>query len=154
MQESSKAVCPETRSRMLRAVRKKNTRPEIAVRRLLHAMGFRFRLHRRDLPGCPDIVLPRYRTVVLVHGCFWHQHSGCRLANVPRTRPEYWVPKLARNVARDTLTSSALAALGWRVIVMWECETSSPRTLRAKLDGLLRSTPPQPVAATAVEPRP
>lgn len=96
-------------------------------------MGFRFRLHRRDLPGSPDIVLPRYRSVVLVHGCFWHQHAGCRHATLPRTRAEYWLPKLARNAERDAQAEAALIALDWRVLVLWECEIANRDALRTRL---------------------
>jgi len=128
---------PALRSNIMRAIRKTNTKPEIAVRRLLHAMGLRFRLHRRDLPGSPDIVLPRHRAVVLVHGCFWHQHAGCRHANVPRTRPEYWLPKLARNVQRDAEAEAALQALGWRVLVIWECEIKEEVALHARVKAFL-----------------
>src|SRR5687768_9735362 len=103
----------------MRGSRQKNTKPEVLVRKRLHAMGLRFRLHRRDLPGCPDIVLPRHRTVIQVHGCFWHQHAGCKLSNVPRTRTDYWLPKLARNVERDNAANEKLSQLGWRVLTLW-----------------------------------
>jgi DNA mismatch endonuclease, patch repair protein len=101
----------EARSRVMRSIRKTNTSPEIAVRRIIHQLGFRYRLHARELPGTPDIVLPRLRKVVLVHGCFWHQHVGCQLAKLPRSRPEYWIPKLARNQERDAVSEKALIAL-------------------------------------------
>jgi len=117
----------------MRAVAQKNTKPELRVRRRLHALGFRFRLHRRDLPGTPDIVLPRHKAVILVHGCFWHQHPGCRRAARPRTRQGYWLPKLARNVARDAKTVAELEALGWRVLVLWECELRESKVLDAAL---------------------
>ncbi len=107
------------------------------MRRVLHRAGFRFRLHRRDLPGCPDIVLPRHRSVIQVHGCFWHQHDGCRLANVPRTRVGYWLPKLARNIARDAESEAALRALGWRVLVLWECEIAASGSLSERLSAFL-----------------
>ncbi|MBI1867481.1 MAG: DNA mismatch endonuclease Vsr [Methylocystis sp.] len=125
------------RSRIMRAIRKKNTGPELVVRRALHGMGFRFRLHRPDLPGSPDIVLPRHRSVILVHGCFWHQHAGCRHATLPRTRPEYWLPKLARNAQRDAQAEAALVARGWRILVLWECEVGDRNVLRARLSGFL-----------------
>jgi DNA mismatch endonuclease, patch repair protein len=96
-------------------------------------MGHRFRLHRRDLPGRPDIVLPRHRLVIQVHGCFWHQHGDCKLANVPRTRPDYWLPKLARNVERDAASAAALLALGWHVATIWECEVRDVDALRQRL---------------------
>lgn len=114
-------VDPATRSRMMAGIRGKGTRPELAVRRALHAAGFRFRLHDTRLPGRPDIVLPRYHAVVLVHGCFWHRHEGCRLTTTPATRSEFWEAKFAGNVARDTRDEAQLAAAGWRVAVLWEC---------------------------------
>ena len=117
----------------MRAVAQKNTKPELRVRRRLHALGYRFRLHRRDLPGTPDIVLPRHKVVILVHGCFWHQHPGCRRAARPHTRQSYWLPKLDRNVARDAKAVASLKALGWRVLVLWECELRGGM----ELDGLL-----------------
>jgi DNA mismatch endonuclease, patch repair protein len=130
-----------TRSRIMRSIRKKNTKPELIVRRMVHALGFRFRLHRRDLPGSPDLVLPRYRKVIFVHGCFWHQHPGCRSAKQPRSRIEYWGPKLARNVARDARALEDIAALGWKSLVLWECELRDEDTLRSKLLDFLR--PPE-----------
>lgn len=108
------------RSRIMRAVRSKNTKPEIAVRRTLHALGFRFRLHRKDLPGSPDIVLPRWRAVVFVHGCFWHGHD-CPKSTIPATRPEFWEAKFRRNIERDKQAKECLKAQGWRVVVLWEC---------------------------------
>ena len=115
----------------------KNTKPEVVVRRLLHALGFRFRLHRRDLPGSPDIVLPKYCAAIQVHGCFWHQHEGCRYGKLPHSRPEYWLPKLARNVERDAESLAKLEVLGWRVLVIWECETRDADTLRGRLSEFL-----------------
>jgi DNA mismatch endonuclease (patch repair protein) len=117
----------------MRSITKKNTRPELAVRSALHAMGLRFRLHDNGLPGTPDIVLPRHKAAVMVHGCFWHQHPGCRYARLPRARPEYWLPKLRRNAARDTQSQEALQARGWRVFVIWECETKDLNVLNRKL---------------------
>lgn len=104
------------------ANKSKDTKPEILVRKLLHALGYRFRLCRKDLPGKPDIVLPKYRTVIFVHGCFWHQHAGCKAASRPSTNVEFWEKKFARNRERDARVEAELAALGWRVIVIWECE--------------------------------
>ena len=121
----------------MRAVRQKDTKPELVVRGLLHAMGFRFRLHRRDLPGTPDVVLPRHRAAVQVHGCFWHQHPGCRHATLPRSRTDYWLPKLARNVERDAESLARLEALGWRVLVLWECELRDRGVLEARLRAFL-----------------
>ncbi len=102
-------------------IRGKNTRPEALIRKQLHARGFRFRVHRRDLPGAPDIVLPKYRAVVLVNGCFWHGHD-CRLFKWPKTRPEFWHQKLLGNICRDERNINRLIELGWRVCVVWECE--------------------------------
>jgi DNA mismatch endonuclease, patch repair protein len=107
-------------------IRGKNTTPELVVRRLLHRMGYRFRLHGKGLPGRPDIVLKKYRTVVFVHGCFWHQHKGCKNCTTPTNRREWWITKLNGNVARDIAHTEALNKLGWKVIVVWECQTARP----------------------------
>lgn len=118
---------PEERSERMSRIRSSNTSPELALRRALHALGFRFRLHCKDLPGKPDIVLPRYKTVVFVHGCFWHRHVGCKVATTPKSNTEFWVDKFDRNVARDTRSIGLLEAQGWKVIIAWECELSSAR---------------------------
>lgn len=110
-----------TRSRMMSGIRGRDTKPELLLRRALHALGFRYRLHGRDLPGRPDIVLPRHRAVVFVHGCFWHRHAGCRYASTPATRPEFWANKFRKNVERDLRNQEALLATAWRVAVVWEC---------------------------------
>lgn len=117
-------------------IRSSGTKPEIAVRRALHGMGFRFRLHRRDLPGKPDIVLPKYKLAIFVHGCFWHQHPDCKLASWPKTRGEYWGPKLTSNVARDQRNVRALEEMGWRVETVWECETRDVDRLGEMLEEL------------------
>ena len=117
-----------TRSRMMSGIRGKDTRPELMVRRRLHADGFRFRLHLRDLPGNPDIVLLRHRAVVMIHGCFWHRHSQCRYSTSPKTRPEFWQAKFESNVARDAKNYAELMALGWRVATVWECALKSDPT--------------------------
>ncbi|MBT8768734.1 very short patch repair endonuclease [Metapseudomonas boanensis] len=122
-----------SRSDIMRAVKRAHTGPEIIVRKALHALGLRFRLHRRDLPGSPDIVLPRFRTVVLVHGCFWHRHPGCRYASTPKSRQEYWLPKFKANIERDAKKEAQLCELGWRVIVVWECETKQRESLIDRL---------------------
>jgi DNA mismatch endonuclease (patch repair protein) len=106
-------------------IRSSNTAPELALRRALHALGFRFRIHRKDLPGKPDIVLPRYRTVVFVHGCFWHRHVGCKVATTPKSNTAFWVEKFDKNVARDSRSKILLEAQGWKVIIVWECELGS-----------------------------
>jgi DNA mismatch endonuclease (patch repair protein) len=126
-------LSPQERSERMRRVRQRGTKPELVVRRALHGMGFRFRLHRRDLPGRPDIVLPRRRAVIFVHGCFWHRHPGCSRATTPKTRTQYWLPKFAENEARDAKAIAALEAAGWRVRVVWECETLEPVTLARSL---------------------
>lgn len=130
-------VDPKTRSRMMRAVRSKNTSPELVVRRTAHAMGYRFRLHRRDLPGCPDLVFPGRKTAVFVHGCFWHAHGGCPRATLPTSNQPFWITKLARNAERDQQNLAALRALGWRPLVVWECETKDTAQLQALLWKLL-----------------
>ena len=112
----------EARRRLMARFKGKDTKPEMLVRRALHRLGFRFRLHRRDLPGSPDVVLPGRRTALFVHGCFWHQHEGCRTARVPATRPEFWTAKLQRNKERDASNLADLMELGWRALVVWECE--------------------------------
>ncbi len=115
-------MTPEQRSRCMSRIKGKNTKPERVVRSFLHRSGFRFRLHRKDLPGCPDIVLPKYRTVIFVHGCFWHRHPGCPRTTTPKTNVEFWGKKFAENVARDERNRQALVELGWNVVVIWECE--------------------------------
>ena len=116
----SDRVAPEVRSRMMAAVRGKNTLPEKAVRKVLYSTGYRYRLHRRDLPGSPDIVLPRYRTVVFVHGCFWHGHN-CPRGRRPASRVEFWSKKIDGNIVRDRRNQAALRSTGWHVFVIWEC---------------------------------
>ncbi|WP_183489565.1 MULTISPECIES: very short patch repair endonuclease [unclassified Roseateles] len=115
-------VSPETRSKMMSRIRGRDTSPELTVRRFLHAVGLRFRLHAKDLPGRPDIVLPGRRAAVFVHGCFWHQHPGCREAVMPSTRPEFWKQKFAANQARDARSIRLLEEAGWNTFVLWECE--------------------------------
>lgn len=124
---------PEQRSRNMAAIRNKNTKPEIVVRRLLCEMGLRYRLHRTDLPGTPDIVMPGRKVVIFVHGCFFHMHK-CRYGRVvPATNPEFWQTKRSGNAARDRRNARQLRKLGWQVVTMWECETKNPETLRRRL---------------------
>jgi DNA mismatch endonuclease (patch repair protein) len=118
---------------MMRSIRKKDTGPERRIRRLIRSLGMGYRLHAADLPGSPDIVLRKRRKAIFVHGCFWHQHERCRLAKQPSARPEYRLPKLARNKARDNAAQAALAALGWEVFVVWECELADEGALRARV---------------------
>jgi DNA mismatch endonuclease (patch repair protein) len=124
-----------TRSRMMSGIRGGNTRPELVVRRALHAAGFRYRLHAADLPGRPDIVLPRHRAVILVHGCFWHRHAGCRFATTPTTRTDFWTSKFESNVERDIRTRQALRVAGWRIATLWECGVR--RFDQGAVDGLV-----------------
>lgn len=116
-----------TRSRMMAGIKSRDTKPELEVRRFLHKSGLRYRLHGRKIPGKPDIVLPRHRAVVLIHGCFWHQHPRCKFAYVPKSRPEFWIPKLAANVARDKRNAIELRKLGWRIFTVWECQITTIR---------------------------
>lgn len=113
------------RSDRMRRIRGKDTAPELALRRALHAEGLRFRLHRANLPGRPDIVLPRFRTAVFVHGCFWHRHEGCPICTTPKSNTQFWTEKFERNVARDQRNKRQLKSLGWNVVTVWECEVSS-----------------------------
>jgi DNA mismatch endonuclease (patch repair protein) len=114
-------VDSKTRSRMMSGIRAKDTKPELVLRKALHARGFRYRLHDRSLAGRPDLVLPRYRAVVLIHGCFWHQHEGCRYATSPSTRPDFWQAKFDANRRRDAEVFISLTEQGWRVATIWEC---------------------------------
>ena len=117
-------------------IRGKNTKPEILVRKGLHARGFRFRLHNKKLPGSPDIVLPKYGVAIMVNGCFWHGHKGCRYATEPKTNIEFWETKIARNRHRDEVTTAHLEALGWTVITVWECELRGKLESNTRLDKL------------------
>jgi DNA mismatch endonuclease (patch repair protein) len=118
-------VTPEVRSRMMSSIRARDSKPEMLVRRHLHGLGFRYRLSPRDLPGRPDLVLSRYGVAILVHGCFWHGHRGCRFATVPSTRTEFWTTKFAANRNRDAAAEEKLRELGWRVAIVWECALRS-----------------------------
>lgn len=115
-------VSPQIRSAMMARIRGKDTRPEMMVRRTVHRLGYRFRLHRRDLPGCPDLVFSGRRKVILVHGCFWHQHPGCRKATIPQSNRAFWEAKLAANIVRDEQNRMRLHEAGWKTLVIWECE--------------------------------
>src|SRR5437879_4844316 len=115
-------ISQKRRSENMRLIRSKDTKPEMIVRRMVHSMGFRFRLHRADLPGKPDMVLPRLKKVIEVRGCFWHQHARCIDSHIPKSRMHYWYPKLRRNVARDQKNLRKLRKAGWRILLLWECE--------------------------------
>ena len=121
-------VDPATRSRLMAGIKGKNTKPELIVRRFLHAHGYRFRLHRRDLPGKPDILLPRLKACIFVHGCFWHRHANCKYAVLPKTRIDFWTKKLESNAARDRKVMEELTDKGWHVITVWECELKNPES--------------------------
>ena len=119
-------VDKQTRSRMMAGIKGKNTKPELALRRALHARGFRYRLHSKNVPGRPDLVFPKYHAIVFVHGCFWHRHEGCRYTTTPSTRPEFWQAKFDANVARDRSVHDQLLNAGWRVATVWECALRRP----------------------------
>jgi DNA mismatch endonuclease (patch repair protein) len=129
---------PEVRRRTMQAVKSKNTAPELLVRSLAHRMGYRFRLHRKDLPGKPDLVFPGRRRVIFVHGCFWHGHDCARGARAPKSNQAYWTKKIARNRERDRTACAALMRAGWKVVVFWECELRDQTRLRERLNRFLR----------------
>jgi DNA mismatch endonuclease (patch repair protein) len=128
-------LTPAERSERMSRVRSKDTGPELAVRRIAHAMGYRYRLHQRDLPGHPDLVFVRHRKVIFVHGCFWHRHSdsSCKLGRTPKSRLDFWLPKLEANAARDLKTEEKLQARGWKILVVWECELTDVPSLQKKI---------------------
>ncbi|MDS4020385.1 MAG: DNA mismatch endonuclease Vsr [Candidatus Competibacter sp.] len=126
-----------TRSRMMARIRNRDTAPEMAVRRELYRLGIRYRLHNGKLPGRPDIVIGRLRTVIFVHGCYWHRHPGCRLAYTPKSNVEFWLAKLEGNAKRDAENQARLVEIGWRIIVIWECEIRDREALRQRLAPLL-----------------
>lgn len=130
-------VDPKRRSELMAGIRSRNTAPELAVRRIAHRMGLRFRLHRKDLPGRPDLVFPIHRLAVFVHGCFWHRHEGCRRASMPKSRAATWAKKFAANVERDARQQTALRSLGWRVLVVWECEIKNEAAVERRLAALV-----------------
>jgi DNA mismatch endonuclease (patch repair protein) len=137
----------DTRSRMMSLIRSKHTKPEHIVRRSLHAAGLRFRLHSTDLPGKPDIVLPKFSAVVEVRGCFWHQHASCPFAYMPKSNRRFWKAKLASNVRRDVASEFALRQSGWRVFVIWECQIHEKRALE-QLAKSIREHGPTPRSST------
>ena len=129
-------LTPAQRSRCMSRIRGKDTKPEILVRRGLHAHGFRFRLQDRKLPGRPDIVLPKYGVAIMVNGCFWHGHKGCRYATKPKSNVDFWETKIARNRHRDEVTEAHLTALGWHVVTIWECELRNTESASARISAL------------------
>jgi DNA mismatch endonuclease (patch repair protein) len=132
------SVTKDKRSEIMGKVRHKDTRPEMLVRRLVHGLGFRYRLHRTDLPGKPDLVFSGKRKIIFVHGCFWHRHEGCKLARMPKSRIDFWQRKLTRNKERDRETIQELQATGWDVLVVWECETNDIIGLTDRIVGFLK----------------
>lgn len=126
----------EQRRKNMSAIKSRDTKPEIIVRSMLHRSGFRFRLHDKKLPGKPDIILPKYKTVIFVHGCFWHQHKGCKRSTIPKSNTDYWIPKLSGNVKRDVQHKADLKKAGWNVAVVWECETKDADKLEKKLKSI------------------
>ena len=128
---------PQERSRVMARVKAKNTKPEMKVRRLAHGLGYRFRLHRKDLPGSPDLVFPGRRKVIFVHGCFWHGHDCARGSRKPKTRAEYWAAKIQRNQARDAAAIEGLQRQGWAVLTLWECELKDAEVVAERLEAFL-----------------
>ena len=131
------SLTSEKRSWNMSRIKARDTRPEIIVRSLLHSKGYRFRLHRKDLPGIPDIVLPRYKTIILVHGCFWHRHAGCKYAYNPKSRVQFWQEKFEKNVRRDEEVGKVLNDLGWNVYIIWECEAKNVELLERRIEDIL-----------------
>jgi DNA mismatch endonuclease (patch repair protein) len=131
------SITPARRSANMSRIRSKDTKPEMLIRRLLHGLGYRYRLHRRDLPGAPDLVFSSRKKVILVHGCFWHQHKGCIDGRLPKSREDYWLPKLLRNVERDRLNITKLRRGGWHVLKLWECDILKDKSLQQRLTDFL-----------------
>lgn len=133
-------LTPSQRSWNMSQIHSKNTGTEMKVRSLLHSMGYRYRLHRKDLPGKPDVVLPKYKTVMFVHGCFWHRHEGCKITTTPKTNTEFWEEKFARNVERDIERQNKLAEMGWKVIIVWQCELKDLNSLAKRISVALTNS--------------
>lgn len=136
-QNSMDRLSKEHRSWNMSQIRDRDTKPEKTVRSILHKLGYRFRLHRKNLPGRPDIVLPRFQTVIFVHGCYWHRHKGCKYVYAPKTRIEFWQRKFDENIARDKRTLESLRNQGWRVLVIWECQVTDKKSLANRLNRFL-----------------
>ncbi|HXP86473.1 MAG TPA: very short patch repair endonuclease [Bryobacteraceae bacterium] len=131
-------ITNEARSENMRRIKSKDSTPELTVRRLVHRLGYRYRLHDHKLPGRPDLIFPGRRKIIFVHGCFWHQHKRCTLSHTPKSRQYYWQPKLERNTARDRAHRRTLATMGWKTLVIWECETKATSALSKRLQDFLR----------------
>ncbi|QTO43638.1 DNA mismatch endonuclease Vsr [Burkholderia latens] len=134
------SLTPAERSERMSRIKGKNTKPELIVRSLVHRMGYRYRLHRKGLPGRPDLVFAKRRKVIFVHGCFWHRHEGCRLARLPKSRLDFWRPKLDANAKRDKEVELRLAELGWKVLTIWECEVKEGAALASRIRAFLDDT--------------
>ena len=132
-------ISPARRSENMRRIRSKNTKPELIVRSLVHRMGYRFRLHNKNLPGCPDLVFPRLKKVIFVHGCFWHQHRGCADGRMPKSRESYWAAKFLGNHTRDKKTRAELRRRGWGNLTIWDCETANSQKIESRLRKFLSS---------------
>jgi DNA mismatch endonuclease (patch repair protein) len=130
-------VNAETRSKIMRAVHSTDTKPELAIRKMVHALGFRYRLNVETLPGKPDMVFPSRHKIIFMHGCFWHRHKGCRYATSPKTRPEFWHSKFDSNVRRDRAIARSLKKLGWAVMTVWQCQLKNPEKLSGRLNDFL-----------------
>ncbi|MGH3087754.1 MAG: very short patch repair endonuclease [Rubrobacteraceae bacterium] len=137
MSKNNDTLSPEERSKVMSRVRNKDTKPEMRVRRMIHAMGYRYRIHHGRLPGKPDLVFPERGKVIFVHGCFWHRHEDCKRCRIPKSRPEYWIPKLKKNKSRDMENQNKLREMGWDVLVVWECETEEAAGLPNRIMSFL-----------------
>ena len=133
MKKVANHIISASRSKNMSAIKSKNTKPEVEVRKLLHSMGFRFRLHKKDLPGSPDIVLAKYKSVIFVHGCFWHRHQRCKFASNPKTRVDFWNKKFNDNIERDIKVRKELENLEWNYLIIWECQIKNKTYLKEKL---------------------
>lgn len=131
-------LSPTERSERMSRIRGKDTKPELALRKVLHKLGLRYRLHRANLPGKPDLVFPRYKTVVFVHGCFWHRHPDCRIATTPKSNTPFWLKKFEKNILHDAQVKADLEGLGWRVLIVWECELASAQKAQTAGDRLYK----------------
>lgn len=131
-------LSPTERSRRMSLIRSKGSAPEMKLRRLVHRMGFRYRLHVKELPGTPDLVFPSRQSVIFMHGCYWHRHEGCKLARLPKSKLDFWKPKLEANKERDSLVRQQLTAQGWRVLVVWECEMADTEKVSSVVRDFLR----------------
>ena len=131
-------VDKKKRFAIMSGIRSKNTNPELIVRSIAHKLGLRYRLHRVELQGRPDMVLPKYKTVIFIHGCFWHRHRGCKMSYTPKSNQSFWNEKFSKNIARDTRNEADLRSQGWRVLKIWECETKDPLYIGRRLEEIFR----------------